>query len=67
MTKDAICPASDISQWMANSSSDLQDQFFCKVEDRTEEIPENIEGFSGGSISADQNSSVSDSSEESAQ
>lgn len=63
MTKDATCPVSDISQWMANSSSDLQNGFSCKVEDRAGEIPENVEEFSGGSTSAEQSSLASDSSE----
>lgn len=63
MTKGTACSPSGLNQWMADPSEDIQDGFTCTVEDKTGEIPENVEEFSGGSTSTDQGSSTSDSSE----
>lgn len=63
MTKGTACSPSGLNQWMADPSEDIQDGFTCTVEDKTGEIPENIEEFSGGGTSTEQSSSTSDSSE----
>ena len=43
MTKGTACSPSGLNQWMADPSEDIQDGFTCTVEDKTGEIPENIE------------------------